>query len=176
MTTPLKLWQPDRDLTKAHILVQGRWPVMRKELETQHGLAIIINEVYRPDVRQQWLFGAGRSRDELVAKGINPDWSRPTEKVVTNAWSAKTSAHGWEENGRPASCALDVVPVGADGKAWTPDDRWDDFLRAVEDVGRKIGLVHFHAPGKQVWDKPHLQLFEWSDALKQLVLTYFPGG
>lgn len=174
MTTAL--WKPDKDLAKAHPLVQTRWPVMQRELETKHGLILIVNEVYRPNARQQWLYGAGRGGEQLVAKGIPAEWARPAEKIVTNAWSSETSAHGWVEDGKPAACALDVVPVGADGKPWTADDRWDDFLKAVVQVGRTIGLVHFHAPGKEVWDKPHLQLFEWDDALKQLVLRYFPGG
>lgn len=174
MTAPvLKLWQADRDLAKGHKLLQGRWPVLRQELQTKHGIILQIAEVYRPDARQAWLFGAGRTRDELIAKGLTADWARPTEKVVTNAWSSKLSAHGWEEDGVPAACGMDVVPVGDDGRPWTPDDRWEDFVKLTDDasdIGGTIGLVHFHAPGKQVWDKPHLQLIEWSDLYHKLIL------
>jgi hypothetical protein len=180
----LKLWQPDRDLAKGHPLLQGRWPVLRQELQTKHGIILQIAEVYRPDVRQQWLYGSGRGREKLISRGINPDFARPEAPIVTNAWSAKLSAHGYTllppftgvppAEGLPASCAMDVVPVGEDGTPWTVDDRWDDFVRLTDDVadiGGKIGLVHFHAPGKAVWDKPHLQLVEWSDALHALILT-----
>lgn len=169
----LKLWQPDRDFSKAHTLIRGRWPVLKRELEERHGILLFINEVYRPEARQQWLYGAGRGREKLIVRGINPEWARPTEPIVTNAWSARTSSHGWVENGLPASCAIDVVPVGADQRPWTKDDDWDRFVALTDDiadVGGRIGLIHFHAPGKAVWDKPHLQLKEWSDEEHRLVL------
>jgi hypothetical protein len=104
---------------------------------------------------------------------VPPEFARPGA-IVTNAWSAKTSAHGWTETRKgvtvPAAAALDVVPVGKDGKPWTADDDWDGFLRAMTAEGYAIGLVHFHKPGEPPSDKPHLQLKEWSDASHQLLL------
>lgn len=109
-------------------------------------------------------------------------FARPTEKIVTGAWSAAVGAHGWLDVGdpptlrKPASCALDAVPVGEDGRPWTQDDDWQRFVDLTDDimdVGGRFGLIHFHAPGKDVWDKPHLQLVEWSDAEHRLILPDF---
>src|SRR4029077_5725142 len=119
--------------------------------------------------RQQWLYGQGRSPVELELKAIDPRFARPG-KIVTNAWSAKTSAHGWTEGGVPMSCALDVAPTGEDGRPWTADDPWDEFVSLVARLGAQVGLVHFHAVGKAVWDRPHLQLAEWDDRAHTLTI------
>lgn len=154
--------RPDRDLAKGHPLLQERWSRLRAELEDR-GFPMFVNEVYRPDLRQQWLFGAGRSAPELAARGINPAFSRPSELRVTNAWNCHTSAHGLAIDGRPAAAALDVVPVGSDGKPWSKDDPWDAFVAILAAIGPGFGLVHFHSRAKEVTDRPHLQLVEWSD-------------
>lgn len=156
-----QLDRPDRDMGKAHLLVQRRWPRL-KHLLAEQGITTDINEVYRAELRQQWLYAQGRTIEQCQAKGIDGRFARDG-KIVTNAWSAKKSAHGWTEGGVPASCALDVVPVGSDGKPWTADDRWDDFVSLVAVLGAQVGLVHFHAPGKAVTDRPHVQLSEWRD-------------
>lgn len=176
--SPLQPYEKaDPDLTKGHRLLQERWPRLKAELEGRHNIGRIqVIEVYRPDIRQQWLYGKGRTVEQCVAKGVPPGFSQPLEKIVTGAWSASVGAHGWTENGQPASCALDVVPVGADGKPWTADDNFAEFVRLTDDVldlGGQIGLVHFHSPGKDVWDKPHLQLIEYSDAEHRLILPDF---
>lgn len=166
--------RPDRDLSKAHPLLQERWPLVRARLAGL-GFAVIVEEVYRPDARQAWLYGQGRTPEQLMAKGLDPTLAR-AGAVVTNAWSAKTSAHGYVlplctedfPEGVPAACALDVVPLGDDGAPWTADDPWDAFVSAMVGIGAECGLVHFHAPGKAVWDRPHLQLAQWNDATHTL--------
>jgi hypothetical protein len=160
----------DRDLTHAHRLVRMRWPVIQAVLRVQHRINTMVNETARSEGRQLYLYGAGRTAEWLKARGLDSRYARPTEPVVTNAWSAKLSAHGWMEEGKSAAAALDVVPLGGDGKPWTADDPWDAFVSIMAEIGPPCGLVHFHAPGKQVWDKPHLQLVEWSDAQHALVL------
>ena len=154
---------PDRDLKKGHPMLQERWPVLEAFLRDEHGLKCRVIEVYRPELRQQWLYGAGRTQGQLLGLGIRGEFARPTEPKVTNARSARQSAHGWTEAGVPAAAALDVAPVGADNRPWTKDDPWDEFVRLIALHGPGIGLVHFHSPGKAVWDRPHLQLVEWSD-------------
>lgn len=156
-----RLDRPDRDMGKANLLVQRRWPRL-KHLLAAEGIATDVNEVYRAELRQQWLWAQGRTVEQCQAKGIDLRFARPGS-IVTNAWSAKKSAHGWTEGGVPSSCALDVVPIGGDGKPWTADDRWDDFVSLVAVLGAQVGLVHFHAPGKAVTDRPHVQLSEWRD-------------
>lgn len=158
---------PNKDLESGHQVLQNRWSLLKEAIEVQNKIVLVVNEVYRSDERQQWLYGAGRSVADLALKGIRADFARPTESKVTNAWSAATSAHGYTINGKAASVGMDVVPVGADGKPWTKDDDWDLFVRLTDDIndlGGQIGLIHFHAPGKEVWDKPHLQLIEWNDS------------
>ena len=167
----MDLSQPDRDMGKVHPVVRQRWFALLPDLEQMLGCHVLMNEGYRSDERQGWLYGAGRTRDVLDKLGVNPDWARPTELRVTNAWTARLSAHGWMVNGVPASAALDVVPLGADGKPWTTDDPWGKFVMLTTDTGilaAKHGLVHFHAAGKMVWDRPHIQAVEWSDARHQL--------
>jgi len=159
------LGHADADLTKGHGLLQLRWPKLDARLR-KVGLECRIIEVYRPDARQQWLFGQGRTATELEAKGIDPRYAR-AGAIVTNAWSALTSAHGWTEGGKPAAAALDVDPVGVDGRPWTPDDPWDEMVSEVASCAAQSGLVHFMTQGK-VRDKPHLQLVEWSDRLHSM--------
>jgi len=167
----MDLSRPDRDMGKLHPVIRQRWFALLPDLEAMLGCHVLMNEGYRSDERQGWLYGAGRTREALDKLGINPDWARPEELKVTNAWSARLSAHGWTVNGAPASAALDVVPLGADGKPWTADDPWGKFVMLTTDTGvlaAKHGLVHFHSPGKMVWDKPHIQAVEWSDMRHQL--------
>lgn len=162
---------PDRDPAKWHPLLRERWALMGDHLYQRVGKTI-VNEGYRADIRQAWLYGAGRTAEMLLAVGVPGEFARPNEEKVTNAWSAKLSAHGWElDDGTPASCALDLVPLGADDKPWTKDDPWDDFVRVVAELAPKCKLVHFSKPGKKPWDKPHVQLVEWSDGLHRLVLA-----
>lgn len=168
--TDPQLWHP--------LLVQ-RWAQLQPLLERYLGCRAFVNEGYRPDARQAYLFGQGRTPEQLRAKGLDPSLARPGP-IVTNAWSAKTSAHGivlpmctadWP-NGIPASCALDILVLGTDGKPWTQDDPWDQFVMLTTDGGplAYIGLVHFHALGKAVWDRPHLQLIEYSDDTHNLLV------
>jgi len=183
---PAELFPRDRDLKKGHPLLVQRWTALQPALEQKLGCPVIVWECYRSDQRQGWLYGQGRNHKHMIAKGLDPSWARPG-LVVTNAWSAKTSAHGhlsphgehvfpavraaWPD-GVPASCALDVVPLGADGRPWTTDDPWTAFSALSDEpldaLVKQYGLIHFRAPGKQVWDKPHLQLMEWDDALHAL--------
>lgn len=160
---------PDRDLYKGHQLLQQRLPAFIAEAQSM-GYKLVIIEIFRPEERQQWLYGQGRTPAQCSVKGVPVDYARPGA-VVTNAWSAKTSAHGYEEAGLPASCAADLVPTGADGKPWTTDDDWTAYLGVLEPIANKHGLRHFHAPGKAVWDKPHIQLVEWNDSTLTLDST-----
>lgn len=168
---PAEALRVNRNLADCHVLVRMRWPAIKAQLEQLYGIQMFVNETYRSDVRQQYLYGAGRSVAECQAKGIPAEFARPSESRVTNAWSATTSAHGWMEDGKPAAAALDVVPLGLDGRPWTADDPWDAFVATVAKIGPLAGLVHFHAPGKAVWDKPHLELVEWNNRLHRLILT-----
>jgi hypothetical protein len=167
----LDVTRPNVDQALWHYLTVQRWTALQPLLETQLGCAAHVNEGYRYDARQQYLFGQGRTADQLRAMGLDPALARPGP-IVTNAWSAKTSAHGYLLDGKPASCALDIVVLGADGKPWTKDDPWDQFVALTTDAGplASIGLVHFHRPGIAVWDRPHLQLIEYSDHLHTLVV------
>lgn len=160
--------QADRDLMNGHPLLRDRWEWLNEYLRSQ-GHSMLVVEVFRSNERQGWLYGAGRTPEAMKLKRLPPYWARPEEPRVTNAWSSSTSAHGLMIDGRPAAAALDVVPVGRDGKPFTADDPWDEFVATIAKVGPRYGLVHFHAPGKAVWDRPHLQLIEWSDRHRRLV-------
>lgn len=156
------LGRADPDLSKGHGLLKLRWPKLDARLR-KAGLECQVIEVYRPDARQQWLFGQGRTGEQLEARGIDPRFARPGA-IVTDAWSALTSAHGWTEGGNPAAAAMDIDPVGLDGRPWTADDQWDPMVSLVASCAALSGLVHFMTRGK-VTDRPHLQLVEWSDRL-----------
>ncbi len=165
------LWHP--------MIVQG-WGQLAPVLEAQLGVQVAVFEGYRPDARQQWLYGQGRTPAQLKAKGLDPMLARPDLPIVTNAWSAKTSAHGYVlpictvdwPDGVPSTLALDIMIYDAAGTAWAKDAPWDQFVALTTDGGplSHFGLVHFHAPGKVVWDKPHLQWVGWSDLTHGLVV------
>lgn len=165
----------DTDPGKAHPLLIDRWCWLKQRLRDGYGIQLLVIEIYRAELRQQWLYGNGRTVPQLQRYGISPAFSQPHLPIVTNAWSAKVSAHGCTRlDGAtvvPASAALDVVPVGDDGRPWTADDRWDEFMAALTVEGVKLGLVHFLSRNKQVTDRPHLQLYpEWSDATHTLTI------
>lgn len=171
---PADLGRPLRDLRLAHALVQARWANLELVL-IGAGYPTFVNEVWRPDARQQWLWAQGRTADQCRRYGVPAKFAREGD-VVTNSWSAANSAHGWTQSVgvgtvAPAACAIDVVPLGADGKPWTKDDPWDAWLAFVDRPEVKaLGLVHFAKPGKKPWDVPHLQLAEWSDKTKRLLI------
>jgi len=163
-----------------HPLVVQSWAQLAPVLEEQLGVKVAVFEGYRPDARQRWLYGQGRSAVQLAKVGLDPSLSQPSLPIVTNAWSAKTSAHGYVlpmctadwPDGVPASLALDIMIFDAAGKQWANDAPWDQFVALTEDNGAltQYGLVHFHSAGKAVWDRPHLQRVEWSDAVHNLLV------
>lgn len=158
----------DPDMGKGHPLLQDRWDRLNRRLRDRYGWKMQVIEVYRPELRQQWLYAQGRTVGQVKLHGINFAFAR-RGLIVTNAWSAKLSAHGCTQGVIPAAAALDVVPLGPDGKAWTGDDPWDPFVIALAAEGPGFGLVHFHGKNKQVTDRPHLQLWpEWSDVTHRL--------
>ena len=178
MLTPPVGYQPQtlvRALSSGHPLLQERWPRLEAVLTKIVKMPFIVGEVYRYDVRQQWLWAQGRSREQCRAAGVPEAYAR-AGAIVTNASSARLSAHGCtitRPDGIvvPAAAALDIWVLGADGKPWTKDDPWDDFITIVAALAPTHGLRHFSKPGKSPWDKPHIQLLEWSDATHSLNLT-----
>lgn len=164
----------NRDLQYLHPFVVTSWAQLQPELATALGVRVELGEGYRADARQRWLYAQGRTPEQCIAKGIAAGWAR-SGPIVTNAWSAKTSAHGyvlpqctedWPEGVVPAAVAIDLLVYDAAGKLWQSDAPWDKFIALTTDAGEltKYGLVHFHRPGVNVWDKPHLQRVEWNDA------------
>lgn len=142
----------DADLTKGHSLLRVRLPQLLVALEKQ-GVRLKILEVFRTDERQKWLYAQGRTRPGVI---------------ITNASSALTSPHGHMENCSPASCAVDLLPN--EPNPWQDAVFWSNWIGPLEKVINQYGLRHFHAPGKAVWDQPHLQLIEWSDSESRLIL------
>lgn len=173
VVVPTDLSRAIRDVRTTHPLVQQRWANLKLVLQGA-GFVTQENEMYRTEARQQWLFAQGRTTEQCKRYGVPARYAREGS-IVTNSWSAKNSAHGWTQPAGvgkvvPAACALDVVPLGADGKMWTKDDPWKEWYAFCERPEvRALGLIHFHKPGKEAWDKPHLQLLEWSDVLKKPV-------
>jgi hypothetical protein len=165
---------PNRDMAFAHPWLRSSVARLQSVLELR-GYPTKIIEVFRYDLRQQWLFGAGRTAAQCAIRGVGEHLARPLAKVVTNAWSAATTAHGHiEQLGGawvPASCAVDIVPVGADGIPFTADDPWDDFTGTLEADANACGLRHFRNSAGHVSDLDHLQLSSWNDATHTLDLT-----
>jgi hypothetical protein len=162
-----------RDLATGHPFLQERVPKLRSLLEMR-GYPTMVIEVYRYNIRQQYLFGGGRTGIDCIRRGVPSEFARPNDKVVTDAWLSLTSAHGYtisDSTGRivPAAAAIDIVPVGADGKPFTADDQWADFLGKLEADANACGLRHFRNAHHEITDPPHLQLVEWDDAIRSLV-------
>src|SRR6478735_5832524 len=86
-----------RDIRLAHPLVQDRWRVLEGKC-MEAGFAMFLNEVWRPDQRQQWLWGQGRTALECVRQGIPAKFARPGS-IVTHSTRASNSAHGWMVSG-----------------------------------------------------------------------------
>lgn len=161
------LGRADPDLTKGHLLLQQRAPIWERAA-ADAGYAVQRIEVYRSDDRQRWLYAQGRTAADCRSRGVNPLWARPGP-IVTHAWSAKTSAHGFTNpDGTPAACAGDYAVLGPDGKPWTADDPWVEFMRWCLANEQFYGLRHFGPPLHPVTDQPHLQLVEYNDTTGRL--------
>lgn len=167
--------RPVKDPATGHPETQRRWTALKAWLLT-HGFSdgMLDVEWYRYEARQQWLFGASRTGDAIVRYGCPRSYARPDDPWRTNAYSASTSAHGNVRRDPtsglfvPASAALDCVPLGPDGKPFTGDDPWPEFIDAVREAN--LGLRHFVDAQGRVKDQDHLQLDEWSDAKHALQL------
>lgn len=162
-----------RDMALAHPALSRAWAAFRADAQMA-GFPLLVLEVFRYDARQQWLYGQGRTGQDLGIKGIDPLLARPDMRRVTEAWSAATSAHGFcvtDANGvlQPAAAAIDCAPVGPDGKPFTGDDDWKNFTGWVEGVANQHGLRHFRNAAGVFPDMPHLQLVTWSDAQHTVV-------
>lgn len=158
----------DPDLAQGHSLLRQRAPVWERAAAAV-GFPVQRIEVYRPDARQAWLYGQGRVAAELVARGLDPALAQPLLPQVTNAWSARTSAHGFTlPDGTPAAAAADYAVLGPDGLPWTADDPWAPFISWCLAHEQLYGLRHFGPPQRPPPDRPHLQLVEYSDVTHQL--------
>src|SRR5260370_23512783 len=90
---PIDVPRPDPDLAKAHSLFRQRAPVWERAAAAA-GFPVQRLEVFRSDERQRWLYGQGRTPEQLLVIGLDPVLACPELPRVTNAPTAHTSAHG----------------------------------------------------------------------------------
>jgi hypothetical protein len=158
----------DPDLAKGHSLLQQRLPPW-EQAAAGAGFRVQRLEVYRPDARQAWLYGQGRTPEALQAVGLDPALARPGQ-IVTNAWSAKTSAHGYtiQPNETPAAAGADYGVLDSAGKLWAADADWPGFMVWCLANEQQYAIRHFGPPLHPVTDQPHVQLVEYNDHTHQL--------
>lgn len=176
-----------RDPASAHPLLPPRLADLESRMVARK-MPYLLLEFFRYDARQGWLYGGGRSSAQLTIKGISEAYARPDAPIVTDAWSAATSAHGWTRQNDagiwvPAAAAVDLIPVGRDGKPFTADDPLAEFIALVAECSAAVGLRHFRRASGQIWDKDHVEMVEYSNATHQLELpnprpsvTALPGS
>ena len=157
----------DPDLGLGHSLLQQRLPPW-EQAAAAAGYRVQRVEVYRPDARQAWLYGQGRTPEALVAVGLDPALAR-AGAIVTNAWSAKTSAHGYVlADGTPAAAGADYCVLDGLGRLWAADADWAGFMAWCLANEQTYAIRHFGPPLHPVTDRPHVQLVEWSDSWHDL--------
>src|SRR5260370_22437543 len=165
---PIDVPRPDPDLAKAHSLFRQRAPVWERAAAAA-GFPVQRLEVFRSDERQRWLYGQGRTPEQLLVIGLDPVLACPELPRVTNAPTAHTSAHGYRlADGTPAACAGDYCVLDAAGKLWAADAPWDAFMAWCLAHEQLYALRHFGPPAHPVTDRPHLQLVEYDDVTHTL--------
>ena len=90
---------------------------------------------------QDQLYGHSRTREQLIAKGVNPDYAQPSETWKTNA----TGGESWHNFG----LAIDICMIVGGKAIFTPD-------KIVVDIFKSYGF-EWGGDWKSA-DNPHFQI------------------
>lgn len=101
---------------------------------------------------QARLYGQGRSRAEMVAKGLNPDYARPSMQKVT--WTMNSN----HMTGR----AVDLVPYINGKVEWDDNGKlglWPKIANAMKLAAAELGIpIIWGGDWKKTPDRPHFEL------------------
>lgn len=102
-------------------------------------IIVLITSIYRSNKKQQEYYEQGRSKPGRIITQAKPG----------------TSAHNREENGKPASDAVDVAPI-IDGKAsWKTDGEGKSIWYTINDAAQIAGLRWGHDTYGMTYDWCH---------------------
>ena len=90
---------------------------------------------------QNQLYGHSRTREQLIAKGINPDYAKPNETWKTNA----TGGESWHNFG----LAIDICMIVNNNAVFVPD-------KVVVDIFKSYGFAWGGDWKKK--DNPHFEI------------------
>ena len=111
-----------------------------------------VGQANRTRDDQARLYGQGRSRAQMTAAGLNPDYAKPNMQKVT--WTMKSNHIGGN--------AVDLVPY-VDGKVeWDNDGRlglWKHIAKAMKTAAAELGVdIGWGGDWKKTVDRPHFEL------------------
>ncbi|MDH5738713.1 MAG: D-alanyl-D-alanine carboxypeptidase family protein [Nitrospira sp.] len=119
---------------QCHPVIQQSVLSLVKRCEQELGRHLLIVHGYRSSQAQQLLYQKGREFDRETATWMVVD----ALSVVTNALPGLSAHNVVTREGRPASMAVDVIPLNTDGSA-----DWDvamEFWTALFEIAWKVGL------------------------------------
>lgn len=111
-----------------------------------------VGQALRTYDDQARLYGQGRSRAQMSAKGLNPDYSKPNMQVVT--WTMNSNHMSGE--------AVDLVPYINGKVEWDNNGKlgvWPKIARAMKTAAAELGIaITWGGDWKKTVDRPHFEL------------------
>jgi len=148
VSEPLK----DRDLAKLHPAFRLKVERLLEALQ-RAGVPFKLDEGFRSQERQAWLYASGRTRPGsiLTQKDGAPGVWPKTHKVASERGKSRRSRH-------QSGLAADLYPLRSnDGRVWIPAASHEAWV-LLATAARSLGL----RAGRDWGDSPHV---EWSGAL-----------
>lgn len=111
-----------------------------------------VGQALRTYDEQARLYGQGRTRAQMAAAGLNPDYAKPNMPKVT-----------WTMNSNHLSGnAVDLVPYVNGKVEWDNDGKlglWPKIAEAMKTAAEELGVkIEWGGDWKKTVDRPHFEL------------------
>lgn len=131
-----------RSLDKLNGVIKVLLELAIEDLKKQ-GVTPLVVETYRTQKRQHWLYGQGRTAEQLAKKSVPIEYAHPGNIVTQTLTSIHT-----------LKCAVDVIPMRKGVAIWNAKDKdTKKIVKTMTEYGFEAG-----ANWKTFKDSPHYQI------------------
>lgn len=142
----VKVTSSTRDISELNVLIQIMLKVALDKIR-EKGINPLIVETYRPQLRQYYLYGQGRTPSQCAGAGM--------PKKYADKYARSGARVTWTLNSiHIKRCAVDLIPQ-RNGKAiWNTNDKeTQSIITIMQKVGFEAGANWVNSP-----DSPHFQV------------------